>query len=238
MIFKIDKRALILGLFLSSCGEVPEYKGSGKPQPAKTPVSSASAEQMQRSTSAEPSKTAVPGPKLTCDSPGFLKTDVVRVVIPKNNPKDVANRCPFGQNDNNSATNGNGKFTARIERKFPIDIPADRQVCGMKASGQEQNLEYDDHLFLTLNENLLISTGGIPNGGPTKGNNGFLLYEWEKFRGKGLPGSRFCAEGVTCKAPETQQLGKFSFELSDEANKRLFSSLVGKPLYLRTLSDR
>jgi hypothetical protein len=155
---------------------------------------------------------------------GNVKSDVVVVTIPKND----GYTCLWGQDGNNAKTNGT--LAARLERQFPISIPQGRTVCSMKAGSEQQTIRYDDHLFLSLNENILLSNGaGVAS--LVAGSNGFPQYSWEKLLGLSTADKKmYCAPGVTCQLPKTQEIGAFSFELSEEANKRLFGSLLGKPL--------
>lgn len=160
-----------------------------------------------------------------------MRSDVIKVVIPKNDPQNGGKACPFGIDDNNSTNNGSGKYTARIERRFDIAIPADRQVCTMEATGPQQQIEYDDHLFLNLNNHVLVSSRGLPTSKFSKAANGIYLYDWAKIRGTQADGPAKCADGVTCEVPNTQTTGAFSFKMSEDANKRIFTSLAGQPLY-------
>jgi hypothetical protein len=165
-----------------------------------------------------------------CENPALVKSDVVKVTIPKNIPDvDGGLRCPFGKNDNNNEAGG--LYSARIERKFDINIPAGRVVCSMKAGSQQQTIEYDDHLFLTLNNHVLISSRGIPTSSFQKATNGFYLYDWSKIRGTKNSSSLLCADGTTCQIPKTQTTGAFAFEMSEAANKAIFSSLANQPLF-------
>lgn len=166
-----------------------------------------------------------------CNSSDKLLKDTVRVIIPRNNPSVVAQRCPFGVGDNNIRETGDGYHTARIERNFNINIPAGRTVCSMKATGENPHITYDDHIVLTLNNNILIATGQPDSLTFQRLPNNFYQYSWAKLRGKRFGHRSFCADGAACVIPNTETAGALSFELSDAANKRLFESLKGLQLY-------
>jgi hypothetical protein len=172
-----------------------------------------------------------PEKEFDCNSIDKLKTDAVTIVIPKNNPAYEAQRCPFGIGDNNIRRTGDGYHTARLDRKFNISIPSGRTVCSMKAAGQNQNIVYDDHIILALNSNIIFATGQQSSLNFQKAGNGFYLYDWSKLKGKRFGNQTHCADGATCQVPSSETSGVLAFELSDEANSRLFNSLQGKPLY-------
>jgi len=156
----------------SGCSQLPVYKGTTK----------------------------VAAPKTTpADTPSTLRTDTIDVLIPQNDPKKGGKGCPFDKDDNNSLNSGDpsGKFTARIERRFDIAIPAERQVCAMEAAAPSQRIEYDHHLFLTLNNFVLMASRGIPSGAFTQNSNQSFEYSWAKIRGTKESGNSKCARGTT-----------------------------------------
>lgn len=177
------------------------------------------------------SPTTAPPPTVSCDTPNNLSTATITVRIPKNDPTDGGLRCPFGTQDNNSASDENGgEYSARIERTFPITIPSNHVVCSMSAQSPDQTLTYDDHIFLMLNNYVLFATKGLPVNQFTLNSNGFYLYDWSKIRGKKISENQKCATGVNCQFPPSQQSGRFSFSLDADANRRLFSSLQNQNL--------
>ncbi|MEN9810872.1 MAG: hypothetical protein RLZZ488_2439 [Pseudomonadota bacterium] len=233
-------------LLFQGCESAPTYKATSKPPVTKSKAGAnaeaigsegASAAQEENVGQAQPPgenatpEEPKPVARPSCDDKTTVKSDVIKVLIPKNDPQNGGKQCPFGKDDNNATTNGGGKYTARIERRFDIAIPADRQVCTLEASSAQQQIEYDDHLFLNLNNHVLIASRRIPTDKFNKAANGFYLYDWAKIRGTQAEGQSKCADGVTCSIPNTQTTGTFSFKLSEEANKRIFESLAGQPLY-------
>jgi hypothetical protein len=136
--------------------------------------------------------------------------------------------CPFGKDDNLPETQG--ILTARISKEYPILIPKNYYVCSMSFDAGSQEMRYDDHLILTLNNNLLVSSTIEANALLT-GANGFKQYDWKQIVGKNAGDSNsFCGTTVDCEIPRTEQVGRFRFSIKPEANAALFSSLIGKDL--------
>ena len=147
--------------------------------------------------------------------------------------ENIGSRCAFGRDGNMSMKNG--ALAARIERSFAVGIPKSRIVCSLSTSSDgNQTVRYDDHLFLSLNDNLIM-TRSAAFSSLNKQGNGFYRYEWDRLKGQGTGslGSPFCAEGVSCQLPQTERSGSFGFSLDDAANKRLFGSLLGQDLSFR-----
>jgi hypothetical protein len=148
------------------------------------------------------------------------KSRRVKVMVPKNNGA----KCPWANGDN--FPKDDGKISARIERKFPIDIPKEHVVCGFKAEAKEQMIRYDDHLFVTINDFVVASRANIVSEFELKDNQ-FKQYDWRKIRGRqanDLP-NPFCAKGVVCDVPRTENNGRFFFEFNNQSSQRLFSSI-------------
>lgn len=155
---------------------------------------------------------------------GALKQDVLTIRLSGN---DGA-QCPFGLFDND--TKRGGRLSARIERRFDINVPAGRRVCSLSAQSSQQIVTYDDHLFLTVNNNVILSsTQQVTR--LAAGGNGFFQYSWEALRGSSTSSQIFCAAGVTCQLPPSERTGTFAFQMTSEANARLFNSLAGQSLF-------
>ncbi len=136
--------------------------------------------------------------------------------------------CPFGKDDNLPETQA--ILTARISKEHPISLPKNYYVCSMSVDAGAQQMRYDDHLILTLNSNLLVSSTIEANALLT-GNNGFKQYNWKQIVGRSAADSdSFCGSSVDCEIPRTEQVGRFRFSIKPEANAALFSSLAGKDL--------
>jgi hypothetical protein len=153
------------------------------------------------------------------------KRDSVQVRISNN----TNSRCDWGIGDNFQLQNS--IMAARIERSISIPVPNGRSICSFSAQSESQTIRYDDHLILAINNNVLLaSTTEVKS--LRMANNGYREYAWQNIRGlsSGRKGSTFCADGVTCRLPQSEETGTFSFELSQDANRRLFSSLSNEPL--------
>lgn len=155
---------------------------------------------------------------------GAIKQDVLTIRLSGN---DGA-RCPFGLFGNDPKRNA--RLSARIERRFDINVPAGRRVCSLSAQSAQQLVSYDDQLFLTVNDNLIVSSSQHA-ASLAIGSNGFQQYSWEGLRGKSTANQIFCAAGVTCQLPPSERTGTFSFQMTSEANARLFNSLAGQSLF-------
>ncbi len=136
--------------------------------------------------------------------------------------------CPFGKDDNLPETQA--ILTARISKEYPISLPKNYYVCSMSVDAGAQQMRYDDHLILTLNSNLLVSSTTEVNALLT-GANGFKQYNWKQIVGRSAADSdSYCGSFVDCEIPRTEQVGRFRFSIKPEANAALFSSLAGKDL--------
>jgi hypothetical protein len=153
------------------------------------------------------------------------KTETVIVQIGSNN----GYRCEFGTNGNLVAKSGT--LAARLEQNIAIPGTQGRVICSMNAESGSQLIRYDDHLFLSINNNLIVSSSAAASQFD-KASNGFRQYNWEKIRGAGTGGSKFCADGISCDIPKTETTGNFNFSISQDANNRLFSSIAGQQLSL------
>lgn len=230
-------------MFLQACDSPPTYKVGTKPSTDKSKTGASkegvAAPMPQTSANTEAVAPAAPisnppdAQPPSCDNKLSLKSDTAKVLIPKNDPSNGGKQCPFGQNDNDNKASGT--YSARLERRFDIQIPSSRVVCSMDIDSRQQKFQYDDHLFLTLNNNVLVASRGIPTGKFTKNPNGFFSYDWSKIRGTKASSDMICATDATCELPKTETTGLFSFKMSEDANKRLFSSLAGQQISLNMI---
>jgi hypothetical protein len=240
MLKAIGHSSLVLGLVLSvasGCGS-KSFRGSGAqvPKQAEVPVEKAPP---PAEAPKGPYTSGTPAAVLPDEPPKVvqqvvqqqvdvcagnnLQSDQIRVFIPRN----TGTRCQWGVNGNNGSKNAS--LAARDERSFAINVPQGRTICRMSAQSQSQLMRYDDHLVLTLNNNVLLSsTTEVTR--LDVGSNNFRQYNWEKLKDGSTRDERFCAEGVSCELPRTEQNGVFSFSLSNEASSRLFGSLGNQSL--------
>jgi hypothetical protein len=152
-----------------------------------------------------------------------LKTETVILQIASND----GYRCEFGKNGNLVAKSAT--LAARLEHNIAIPGTQGRILCSMNAESGTQVIRYDDQLFLSINNNLIVSSSAAVSQ-LDKAANGFRQYNWDKVRGASTGASKFCADGVSCNLPKSESTGNFNFSISQEANNRLFSSIAGQQL--------
>ncbi|MBM3381057.1 MAG: hypothetical protein FJY29_01280 [Betaproteobacteria bacterium] len=181
----------------------------------------------------QPSPAAQPSPQPTaavaadCSNAAALKSDSLSIIVAKNVPSAGGNKCPFGMADNAPKTNG--KYAARLELNRSINIPAERNLCGINPSAATQSIKYDDHMFVNLNGFVLLASRGIPNEFDLDAS-GFRKYDWSKLVSTERGSNTKCAAGVACVIPATETNGNFSFSLSEDARKKLLTAIADKPL--------
>jgi hypothetical protein len=157
-------------------------------------------------------------------SSGVKKTRLTAVEVPAN----TGSKCPFGQGDNLGMMEG--QIAARIEKNFPLDIPKTHKICSMKAEALKQLMRYDDHLILTLNNNVLLAST-TETSRFVDGANGFKQYDWSKIKGGTITDSpSYCGPGIICALPRTEARGDFIFSISDTASPKIFAPLVDSEL--------
>ena len=172
----------------------------------------------------------------------------------------AAIECEFNEQGNsasdvNSLGNGprkDGKVRARIEQQDAIVLPSLGKICDVDFTFPTQAMEYDDEIFLTLNNFVLMaSTNYATNSGSNHYLNGLAVdsrglqtYKWSGtnslynlFYGQGVT-ARYC-HGVNsntpgyenkCLLPATQQLGTIKLDIPKEKIVELavVSDLMGQ----------
>lgn len=145
-------------------------------------------------------------------------------------------RCDWGNNGNSDFDASiNDNFRARIEEVQKINLPARAKVCDMEFDFKENNqFKYDDHMLITLNDRILMSTAraivdgqgnnrhcgvsGYPSGqcinitGSFNHDGSGYIYEWNKLRNKSYSfqvTDIYCnsASMSDCQMPETTSGG-------------------------------
>lgn len=104
---------------------------------------------------------------------------------------------------------------ARLEEVKNLSIPSGATLCDMEFEFQEQTFEYDDHIILTLNDKILMTTGADILSLLDADGAGYT-YNWEKLKGKhhNVGSSRIYCNGAnsTCSLPETDVPGKIRLD--------------------------
>ena len=133
--------------------------------------------------------------------------------------------CPFGQADNLGWVGG--AVAARVEQEVPFTFPEDRVICSIALSGASDDFYYDDHIILTLNDVVLISSLDIL--GNFEVQNGLPIYSWDAIVGSSAGGaSHVCLPGATvCQMPGTQQNGQVSLAFDEQTSDLLVQTGQG-----------
>ncbi len=104
---------------------------------------------------------------------------------------------------------------ARLEEVKDLSIPAGATLCDMEFAFQEQTFEYDDHVILTLNDKILMTTGADMLSLLDADGAGYT-YNWEKLKGKrhDVGNTRiYCnGSGSSCSLPQTDIAGKINLD--------------------------
>jgi hypothetical protein len=185
---------------------------------------------------------------------GAIQTFTTQVYFPS------AIECEFNEQGNNASelnSLGNGprenqKIRARIEQSDIIVLPTLGKICDVDFSFPTQNMEYDDEIFLTLNNFVLMaSTNYATNSGSNHYTNGLAVdsrglqtYKWS---GENSLYNLYYAPEVTprychgldstsinyqekCLLPATQTLGTIKLDIPKEKIVELavVSDLMGQ----------
>lgn len=124
--------------------------------------------------------------------------------------------CPWGV-ENNLPTPTNGTITARLEEVYDLDLPQGSILCSMNFWSKEDAFVYDDEIYLTLNDIILVASSSH-HLNEFENRRDFLAYDWNKIVGRTYTtgDGAYCAGGEnTCTVPPTEKKGKFRFEMPD-----------------------
>lgn len=126
---------------------------------------------------------------------------------------------------------------SRYTQNQIIDLPANAVICDMDIESPEQNFNYDDVFFLTLNQSILASnhkkalkevlSPEIVTHGGTGRNISLYTYDWLKLRNTFFANvaNDFCLGEEqnlsTCQWPVTQEYGKLKLKFDSEILIRL-----------------
>lgn len=165
------------------------------------------------------------GIKLAChtDSVVAVTESLVFPEIPQ------GTTCKFGVGDNLSALNG--QIRAYLKQSQTVTLPEGAALCGLSLEHQSAPMRYDDEMFFSVNERLLLATKDYTEYFGTK--DGFHQFSWEQLRDKYYANfdmrSVYCAGGAeglaTCSVPETDTQGQIDLSFSDKMDAVLAKSL-------------
>lgn len=137
--------------------------------------------------------------------------------------------CDFGNGDNLSKKNN--YFRAYLRQTQVVDLPVGAVLCGITLDHQPAAMRYDDEMFFSVNNKLLLSTKDYTDIFPKT--DFFVAFNWENLKNKlydSLDSRKvFCAgaaEGISsCKVPPTETAGNIEMTFSDEMNATLSKAL-------------
>lgn len=171
-------------------------------------------------------------PNPACADPNLVKAGTVQVRIKSNE----GSRCPWGKGDNRDMSSK--RIRARIERSFPIQFPANIEMCSLEAESSGNNkTRYDDQFLLTLNDYVIMfSLDLIDNFKKTPSGR---VYDWSKIVNKPSPREStgaFCADGISpCRLPKTEETGKFQFGIPAAQTQTMFENIRSKDAEFRLI---
>lgn len=140
--------------------------------------------------------------------------------------------CAFGSGDNLSRRDL--FFRAYLRQSQTVELPEGAVLCGFSLKHDDQAMRYDDEMFFTVNDKLLLSTKNYSEFFATDGF--FHEFSWDNLRDKPYDPADtargvYCAGGSngdglnSCKVPETETAGSIELDFSEDLNRRLASAL-------------
>ena len=137
--------------------------------------------------------------------------------------------CSFGSGENLSKKNG--FFRAYLRQTQVVSLPEGAILCGISLEHHPAAMRYDDEMFFSVNEKLLLATKDYSDIFPKT--DFFRSFSWESLKNQvydSLDSRKvFCAgaaEGISsCKVPPTETLGNIEMKFSEEMNKTLSKAL-------------
>lgn len=187
-------------------------------------------------TTPDPDTTPPPGdpPILPCDDLQVLTVDLA---YPERQD------CPFGIDDNLDRLNEFNR--ARVEEVQDLVLPDGAQLCDLAVHSQTEDLLFDDHVTLTLDEVVLVGGGYGYDIAALPLVDGLYRYTWAElvdvpFADQSAPYYCLGAPDSTCVMPQTEIVGPVDIELSDAATDTLIAAMVGRttlPFRLITFGD-
>jgi hypothetical protein len=126
----------------------PIVSTSASPQPTTQPESQQAVQQVVQPTTVDD--------VLDACTAGTKVTRTVKVEFAEN-----TGTCAFGSAGNSSRLDG--KVRARLEKYVNIALPENDLICDVRISSASQSLKFDDEIFLTFNDIILLSSYNYNN---------------------------------------------------------------------------
>ena len=152
--------------------------------------------------------------------------DLCKTPVEKTVSIKIPNRknCPFGESDSDNLSAKNGFLRARVESDNIIPITDGHVLCEIQSieSKPGQTIRYDDHLMLTFNDMVILSSFAKLDLLDKKDD--LYQYAWLKLRGTdGLDlrddfdSTPYCIEAEeSCLIPPHDREGAFNLRLEQQ----------------------
>ena len=140
--------------------------------------------------------------------------------------------CSFGEGDN--LERKNNFVTARESQTIKANLPENSVVCDIQLASSQADLHYDDFLFITLNDDILVASevGFADLFEPV---NGLKPWDWTKIVDKpfslaegATKGMPYCLNDVACAIPGHDQTGAFSYSVNIEQVPALAAKVINE----------
>jgi hypothetical protein len=128
--------------------------------------------------------------------------------------------CPWGVDDNGGTRDG--FYRARTEQVGELDLPAGTVLCSMQVEVPEQEILFDDELIVTYAGAVLVQS--FRPEGVFAMEDGIPRYRWADLHGRRLGdgAGTFClGEDGACTLPASEQVGRFTLDLSGDTGLHL-----------------
>ncbi len=136
--------------------------------------------------------------------------------------------CSFGANGNGGPVNG--FHMARETQEAMISLPANAVICGMArfSSGLTSEITYDDFMFLTLDDYVLVSTSTSLVSLLATDNN-LRVWDWSRIYTQAFENTPtpYCLGG-SCTFPGHDQTGPISLDFQSQELSALSAKLLNK----------
>jgi hypothetical protein len=122
-----------------------------------------------------------------------------------------------------------GVVRARSEETVSLALQDQETLCGIRIESPEQEVIFDDELFLTFNDAVLLSS--YDYNAHFSLEDGFFFYNWESLIGGYNPGQypllgSYCLGGDAsapslCEVPSSESLGRFFLDVGGQEAEKL-----------------
>lgn len=235
-------KLLVLGLvsLTQSCGETVNFDTEEKlATDANAPVGTGGGDAIETPAGEHPqggtetgndpdtdgSAIGTDGLLLACHSDKVIAMDAALVFpeIPQ------GTTCRFGQGDNLSRVDG--QIRAYLKQTAVVDLPEGATLCGFALSHDAASMRYDDEMFFSVNDKLLLATKDYTEFFTEKDD--FYSFNWEGLKSQYYDSFDnrpvYCAGGAeglsSCSVPQTETNGQIKLTFSDSMDAILARAL-------------